>query len=106
MAYAYRVNGDTIRLTLDTRLVAIRFRGDRPLGAQARAARAWAPCDPFGAVEIPDEDIAIMLSPTSTSGRSGWRRRTSPTTVIRSATSVSVPAQMPGSVVAPKPRWS
>jgi len=60
MAYAYRVNGDTIRLTLDTRLVAIRFRGDRPLGAQARAARAWAPCDPFGAVEIPDEDIAIM----------------------------------------------
>ncbi len=60
MAYAYRVNGDTIRLTLHTRLVAIRFRGDRPLGAQARAARAWAACDPFGAVEIPDEDIAIM----------------------------------------------
>lgn len=60
MAYAYRVNGETIRLTLDTRLVAIRFRGDRPLGAQARAARAWAARDPFGAVEIPDEDIAIM----------------------------------------------
>ncbi|MEO1226229.1 MAG: hypothetical protein AAFX92_18570 [Pseudomonadota bacterium] len=60
MAYAYRVNGETIRLSLHTRLVAIRFRGDRPLGAQARAARAWAACDPFGAVEIPDEDIAIM----------------------------------------------
>lgn len=60
MSYAYRVDGETIRLTLDERLVAVRFRGDRPLGAQARAARAWSASDPFGAVEIMGEDIAIM----------------------------------------------
>lgn len=60
MSYTYRTNGETISLTLDRRLVAIRFHGDRPLGAQARAARTWAARDPFGTVEIPDEDVAIM----------------------------------------------
>lgn len=62
MPYAYTVQGRTIELTLDRRVIAVRFREGQPLTAWSRAARAWSAGEPDGGVEIPDDDVLIVPS--------------------------------------------